>query len=291
MALKIFDFKQKALETKQQATTMKSVIVATVITAQAATSALHVPAVTDTALTRRSVISGLASAIVLPPNILPANADDTAQPDPYKYENRDRNKNKDALIREDYWYFSGKRPPRRLDINSLPADDPTWNAWGECTKSEVTGNSCVYVSLKQRIPAYGKYFFSIDNGVKEYSQLGKILRSTNPNWNEAAKLVDPGLDTRMPSPAVDSLLKMALFATQMLTSPNFTGPNRELLVSRYYINECAFALEGLAKSIDERDTATSLALWEFGKDSFNSYLSILNRSITPKIGDKFDLVS
>jgi hypothetical protein len=117
-----------------------------------------------------------------------------------------------------------------------------------------------------------------------------ILRGSNPNWNEAAKLVDPGLDTRMPSPAVDSLLKMALFATQMLTSPNFTGPNRELLVSRYYINECAYALDGLAKSIDERDVATSLALWEFGKDSFNSYLSILNRSISSKVGDKFDLV-
>lgn len=265
-----------------------SAILATFITGHV-TSALHVPA-TDTALTRRSVVSGIASAIMLPPNILPAIADD-AQPNPYKYENRDRNKNKDALIREDYWYFSGRRPPRRLDINALPADDPTWNAWGECTKSEVTGNSCVYVSLKQRIPAYGKYFFSIDNGVKEYSQLGKILRSSNPNWNEAAKLVDPGLDTRMPSPAVDSLLKMALFATQMLTSPNFTGPNRELLVSRYYINECAFALDGLAKSIEARDVATSLALWEFGKDSFNSYLSILNRSISPKIGDKIDLVT
>lgn len=271
---------------------MKLVLLATFIIAQA-TSALHVTPTTENTLTRRAVVSGIASTILLPGNI-PALADDddAQQPaDPYKYEIRDRNKNKDALIREDYWYFSGRRPPRRLDINALPADDPTWNAWGECTKSEVTGNSCVYVSLKQRIPADGKYFFSIDNGIREYSQLGNILRGSNPNWNEAAKLVDPGLDTRMPSPAVDSLLKMALFATQMLTSPNFTGPNRELLVSRYYINECAFALDGLGKSIDERDVATSLALWEFGKDSFNSYLSILNRSISPKVGDKFDLVS
>ena len=280
----------------------RSPLLSTLILAQVAVSAaLHVPSSgRENTVTRRTAISGVASAIFLPPNlILPAaHADDDAanvasvqQPDLYKYENRDRNKNKDALIREDYWYFSGKRPPRRLNIDAFPADDPTWNAWGECTKSEATGNSCVYVSLKQRIPAYGKYFFSIDNGIKEYSQLGKILRSPNPNWNEAAKLVDPGLDTRMPSPAVDSLLKMALFATQMLTSPNFTGPNRELLVSRYYINECAFALKGLEKSIDERDVATSLGLWEFGKDSFNSYLSILNRSISPKVGDKIEPVS
>jgi len=265
-----------------------------------AISALHVVApLSDNIFTRRAAISvGISSAIFLPPNILPATADDdvtttnaSSQSDLYRYETRDRNKNKDALIREDYWYFSGRRPPRRLDIDAFPADDPTWNAWGECTKSDVTGNSCVYVSLKQRIPAYGKYFFSIDNGIKEYTKLGKILRSPNPNWVEAAKLVDPGRDTRMPSPTVDSLLKMALFATQMLTSPNFTGPNRELLVSRYYINECAFVLNGLAKSIDERDIETSLCLWEFGKDSFNSYLSIINRSISPKVGDKIELVS
>ena len=263
----------------------KSLLLSVCIIAQTI-SALHLPS--SGIITRRAAIAGAASASLLPTNLLPAVADDE---DLYKYENRDRNKNKDALIREDYWYFSGKRPPRRLSIDAFPADDPTWNAWGECTKSEATGNSCVYVSLKQRIPAYGKYFFSIDNGIKEYSQLGKILRSSNPDWNEAAKLVDPGLDTRMPSPAVDSLLKMALFATQMLTSPNFTGPNRELLVSRYYINECSFALNGLAKSIDERDVATSLGLWDFGKDSFNSYLSILNRSISPKVGDKIELVS
>ena len=84
---------------------------------------------------------------------------------------------------------------------------------------------------------------------------------------------------------------MALFATQMLTSPNFSGPNRELLVSRYYINECAYATKELARAIDDRDTATALGLWEFGKDSWNSYLSIVNRSISPKVGDKFEMIS
>ena len=211
---------------------------------------------------------------------------------PYQYQTRDRNKNKDALIREDYWYFSGKRPPRRLNIDDFPANDPTWNTWGECTKSESTGNSCVYVSLKQRVPAYGKYAFSIQLGADEYAKLGKILRSSSPNWNEAAALVDAGgVDQRMPAPAVDAELKMALFATQMLTSPNFSGVARELLVSRYYVNEYAFALREMAKAIDERDAATALGLWEFGKDSWNSYISIINRAVSPKVGDKFDVIA
>ena len=47
----------------------------------------------------------------------------------------------------------------------------------------------------------------------------------------------------------------------------------------------------LAKAIDERDTATALGLWEFGKDSWNSYFAIVNRSISPKVGDKFDMIA
>lgn len=231
----------------------------------------------------------MASGAILLPNG-PAAAQQETAASVYDYENRDRKKNKDALIREDYWYFSGKKPPRRLDIDAFPANDPTWNAWGECTKSEVSGNSCVHVSLKQRIPAYGKYAYSIQYGANEYAKLGKILKSNNPNWNEAAQIVDPGLDTRMPSPSVDALLKMALFGTQMLTSPNYTGPSRELLVSRFYINETSFAIRELEKAIEERDISTALSLWEFGRDSWNSYSSIVNRAIVPKVGDKFEMI-
>lgn len=188
-------------------------------------------------------------------------------------------------------YFAGKRPPRRLNIEAFPADDPTYNAWGSCTTSQSTGNSCVYVSLKQRIPAYGKYSFSIEQSIVEYKALGRILKSSNINWNEAAKLVVPGYEQKMPAPIVDALLKMALFATQMLTSPNYSGPAKELLVARYYVNECAFATTELAKAIEDQDKEKSLGLWNFGMDSWNSYLSIVNRAISPKVGDKFEMIS
>ena len=243
-------------------------------------------------------IFGVSSAIMLPQtHPFPAVAEegDASRIDnaTFKYEKRDRNKNKDALIREDYWYFSGKNPPRRLNIDAFPSDDPTWNAWGECTKSDSTGNSCVYVSLKQRQPAYGKYAFSIALGASEFQQLGQILRKgrlSDQEWNAAARIVDAGYEQRMPAPTVDALLKMALFATQMLTSPNFSGPSRELLVSRYYINETAFATKELAQAIEQRDLDMAMGFWEFGKDSWNSYISIVNRSISPKVGDKFEVI-
>ena len=214
--------------------------------------------------------------------------------DIYAFEKRDRKKNKEALVAEDYWYMTNKMPPRKLDLAQLPADDPTWNAWGTCTKSEATGNSCTYVSLKQRQPAYSKYAFNIELGRQEYEKLGKVLQRAaksgpeSPAWAEAAVLVDPGSGKdRLPSPIVDSLLKMVLFATAMLTSPNYSGPSREMLVSRFYVNEGYFATQQIRAAVEARDADRALAAWEFGKDSFNSYFTILNRSIVEKVGDKF----
>ena len=214
--------------------------------------------------------------------------------DLYAFEKRNRNKNKEALVAEDYWYMSNKIPPRRLDLAQLPADDPTWNAWGSCTKNEATGNSCTYVSLKQRQPAYSKYAFSINLGRREYEQLGQVLRQAaklgpdSAAWAEAAVLVDPGSGRdRLPSPAVDAMLKMVLFATAMLTSPNYSGPSREMLVSRFYVNEAFYAIKEIRAAIEARDASRALAAWDFGKDSFNSYFAILNRSIVEKVGDKF----
>ena len=42
------------------------------------------------------------------------------------YESRNRNKNKDPLVIDDIWYFSGQIPPRKIDLGNLPqATDPS----------------------------------------------------------------------------------------------------------------------------------------------------------------------
>lgn len=250
-----------------------------------------------TGRTRRQALStiiGSATGAVVSLRPTLASDDDTHNDASYAFERRDRKKNKEALVAEDYWYMTNKIPPRKLDLAQLPADDPTWNAWGTCTKNEATGNSCTYVSLKQRQPAYSKYAFNIELGRQEYEKLGKVLQRAaksgpeSPAWAEAAVLVDPGSGKdRLPSPIVDSLLKMVLFATAMLTSPNYSGPSREMLVSRFYVNEGYFATQQIRAAIEARDADRALAAWEFGKDSFNSYFTILNRSIVEKVGDKF----
>lgn len=187
----------------------------------------------------------------------------------------------------------GKTPPRSLN-GPLRMDDPQWNAFGSCETSEggASSNSCTYVSLKQRIPAYSKYAFNIGLGAKEYKILGKTLQdaartNSDKSWATAASYVRI-LPQSPPPPPVDAMLKMVLFASSMLTSPNYNGPSRELLVARFYANEANFALKEIASAIEARDGERAMAAWNFGKDSWNSYFQVVNGKISPKVGDKFE---
>lgn len=250
---------------------------------------------TDGMVSRREALSSAIGALVAGTTTLTMNPSMTAAAVAGDYENRDRKSNKDAIIREDYYYLMGKTPPRSLN-GPLRLDDPQWNAFGSCetTESGASSNSCTYVSLKQRIPAYSKYGFNIALGAKEYTLLGKSLREaarTNSEqaWRTAASYVTT-LPQTPPPPAVDALLKMVLFASAMLTSPNFNGPSRELLVARFYANEASFAIKEIGDAIDSRDAERALAAWDFGKDSWNSYFQVVNGKISPKVGDKFESI-
>ena len=113
--------------------------------------------------------------------------------------------------------------------------------------------------------------------------------NSEADWATAASLITT-LPQSPPQPVVDAQLKMALFALGMLTSPNYSGPSRELLVARFYVNETDFAVKEIAAAIKSRNAKRGLAAWEFGKDSWNSYFQIVNDKVSPKVGEKFDLI-
>mmetsp|Transcript_258 Transcript_258/g.302 ORF Transcript_258/g.302 Transcript_258/m.302 type:complete len:170 (-) Transcript_258:118-627(-) len=168
-----------------------------------------------------------------------------------------------------------------------------------CTSDSSTGNSCTYVSLKQKIPAYSKNAFTISLGTREYIELGERLKSiiassitvSPKEISELLQYVNPGKDKSFPSPAIDSQLKMVLLSTSLLTSPNYTGPPFELLIARFYINELNFATKEIADALNKMDIERAYRAWEFGRDSWNSYFIIINKAIVPKVGDKFDLIA
>ena len=55
-------------------------------------------------------------------------------------------------------------------------------------------------------------------------------------------------------------------------------------------NEAHFATGELSKAIVAKDAMRALDAWEYGKDSWNSYLNVVNPSIVPKVGDQFMLI-
>ncbi|KAG7361771.1 hypothetical protein IV203_036872 [Nitzschia inconspicua] len=256
-------------------------------------------------VSRRQVVSTAVGSILSSSSLFLPWISGAAEEIPvlYDYENRDRKSNRDALIREDYWFMMGKTPPRLL-TGPIKQDDPQWNAFGSCSTQEGDGaasNSCTYVSLKQRVPIYSKYGFSIALGAKEYAVLGELLRKASreskandaSNASSLLKEASSYVTTppqQSPPPPVDALLKMVLFASGMLTSPNYNGPNKRLLVARYYANEAGFAVREVSDAIMQQDTSRAIAAWEYGRDSWNSYFQIVNEAVTPKVGDKFDLI-
>jgi len=197
-----------------------------------------------------------------------------------EYEQRNRNGNKQAIVREDYWYMMGKAPPRRMESGIMRIDNPEYNAWGTCQTE--TGNSCTYVSLKQRVPTYSKYSGSIAAGISDYSRVKDSLEKQD--WAMASYLL---VDSSTPPPAIEALLKMVLFARQMLSTPDYTGPSKELLIAHFYVNEAHFAIIELQDAIQAQDMDRAMSAWEFGRDS---YLTIVNRNINDKVGDKLKLL-
>jgi len=109
-----------------------------------------------------------------------------------------------------------KRPPRRMLDGMMRSNDPKWNEYGSCDSSGGT-NSCTYIQLKKRITSYSKYAFEISIGSKDFSKLGMTLNAGNWDLTESLLTDDT---TGMPPPVKDALLKLVLFASGMLKTPN-----------------------------------------------------------------------
>ena len=90
------------------------------------------------------------------------------------------------------------------------------------------------------------------------------------------------------APARDVLLKAALLNSQLLVSPNNLREVRELSLANFYVNEVDHALDLLAAAAARQDRAAALFAWEFGRDSWNSWMQVVNRAIVAKVGDPFE---
>lgn len=79
---------------------------------------------------------------------------------------------------------------------------------------------------------------------------------------------------------------MGLMANGFLASEN-TGSTNELLLSRWYINEIALDIDDIKNASSKEDAQFA---YDAMVNAVNSYVNLLNRVITPKVGDKLSLI-
>lgn len=134
--------------------------------------------------------------------------------------------------------------------------------------------SMPFVLSQQRYDALKRYGDRVKTGIQSICELENEIK--NGNYMSVSVADDPKY----------ALRPFGLLANGFLGSEN-TGTTNELLLARWYINEIYLRIEDIRSAKNEEDSLAALAAT---KKSINSYLSMLNRVITSKVGSKFEYI-
>ena len=217
------------------------------------------------AVTRRGWCTGAAAAITsLAPQV--ASADGVGPgmfvetkniaSNPDASRSRDP-MNSNVLFSQDFYFKYGRSPPFLQDATSEIPD----------------GGAVPFTRVQQRYEAYGKYAARVLAGVEAFRALKGAV--DDGSWATAA-----ADDTKY------NLRAVGLLANGLMASEN-NGPGNVLFLTRWYVNECALDIGDVAKAADKAQAA---AAWERGRKAINSALIVLNKEISPKVGEQFVLV-
>jgi hypothetical protein len=158
--------------------------------------------------------------------------------------------NTNVLFMQDYYFKFGTAAP-----------------WIEPDSTEFP-KSMPFVRAQDRYDALKKYGARIQNGL---SQIASLKKATRTEIGDAT------------AADVYQLRPMGLLANNLLASEN-TGSTNEQFLARYYINEILLLVNDM-RSADSDDQA--LQIYPALQRATNSYLTLMNRVITEKVGDKF----
>lgn len=129
-----------------------------------------------------------------------------------------------------------------------------------------------FVLSQQRYDTLKKYGSRVKAGAEALVALEADIN--NGNFASIAPADDPKY----------ALRPLGLMANGFMASEN-TGTTNELLLARWYINEIYLRISDM-KNATSKDEA--LIAYNAAKKSMNSYLSMINRVITSKVGNKFE---
>ena len=165
--------------------------------------------------------------------------------------------NTNVLFTQDYYFKFGTAAPWIDDSNRLefPATMP-------------------FTRTQQRYDALQKYGSRVAAGLQAVA-VDLVQPIQSGHYADIAPADSP----------IYALRALGLLANNMIASEN-TGTTNELLLARWYVNELYLAIGDIkaAASFEEAKKAHKSAV-----KAANSYLNMMNRVISPKVGDPFKL--
>jgi hypothetical protein len=164
--------------------------------------------------------------------------------------------NSNVVFPQDYYYKFGTAAP-----------------WIEAGNTDFP-KTIPFVPSQQRYEALKKYGERVQRGITLIARLGGSIALGN--YGSIADSAAPEY----------SILPFGLLANSMIASEN-TGTTNELLLARWYINEVSLNIDDIKNAPSKEEAMKS---FQAAKAALNSYLGLLNRVVTSKVGDKFDLI-
>ncbi|KAL3789168.1 hypothetical protein HJC23_012257 [Cyclotella cryptica] len=131
-----------------------------------------------------------------------------------------------------------------------------------------------FVPSQQRYEALKKYGGRVKIATDEVAKIGNADSAT-----EIPEASDP----------VYQLRALGLLANAFLASEN-TGTTNELMLARWYINEVYLRIGDMRAALEKGDRSEAKLCHDYTKKAMNSYLSLMNRVITSKVGEPFGFV-
>ena len=133
---------------------------------------------------------------------------------------------------------------------------------------------------QQMNDALKKYGGRVKSCMEEIVKIGNVLEDASAMASQIPEATDP----------IYQLRALGLLANSFLASEN-TGTTNELMLARWYINEVYLRIGDIRNALEKGDGKEAKSCYGYLKKAMNSYLSLMNRVVTSKVGDQFSYVS
>jgi hypothetical protein len=172
-------------------------------------------------------------------------------------------------------------PTRARDNSNVIFPQDNYYKFGAAARWILPPGSTDYPLTIPFVPSQRRYDALKKYGPKVKQAVDAIVRigSSSTTADNVPERTDPSYQLR----------SLGLIADSFLASDN-TGTTNELMLARWYINEMYLRIGDYRDALVRGDAKEAKGCYDCLTKAMNSYLSLLNRSITIKVGDQFGYI-